>query len=414
MSFLESTRSQFEDLTGRASAGEHGFRASAWSSFERMGLPDRKTESWKYSNLAALTSREWRLAAGGAADLGPISELTARWRDRFDIAVLLDGTFRPELSYLSSAGYQFEPLSFEALSVPTPEDGWTALSMAVATAGFLLRVTGTTAKPLLIVNHVARGWSSGVHQIVIAKGASLVLAELHLGGSETLRSDAIDVRVEEGGKLEWLRVQREDESSRYFSDAVIDLAGDAVLNSVSLQAGALWARAGLRVELSGEGGDAHASGLVFAGGNQHVDQRVQMRHRVARTSSSQLFKSVLKDRARGVLNGKIHIDRQAQQVASSQYNHALLIGSGAEADTKPELEIYADDVKANHGASVGRMDEDKIFYLTSRGIPRVEAQQMLSQAFVGDVLMKLRSPILAAFARQQIGALLPAFLGADL
>jgi Fe-S cluster assembly protein SufD len=119
----------------------------------------------------------------------------------------------------------------------------------------------------------------------------------------------------------------------------------------------------------------------------------------------------LKDSARGVLNGKIVIERDAQKVVSSQLNHNLLLSKTAEADTKPELEIYADDVKANHGASVGRMDEEKLFYLMSRGIPRSQAQEMLAHAFVGDVLMKIDTPLLYQFADENVRGWLPDFMG---
>jgi Fe-S cluster assembly protein SufD len=127
------------------------------------------------------------------------------------------------------------------------------------------------------------------------------------------------------------------------------------------------------------------------------------------SESSQLFKGVLKDTARGVLNGKIYIAKDAQKVSSMQLNHNLLLSKGAEADTKPELEIYADDVKANHGASIGRLDEDKVFYLMSRGIPRALAQQMLAHAFVGDVLMKIGPRLLRRFADACVHGWLPDF-----
>ena len=115
------------------------------------------------------------------------------------------------------------------------------------------------------------------------------------------------------------------------------------------------------------------------------------------------------DQARGVVNGKIHIAANAQEVASAQLNHALLLSPGAEADIKPELEIYADNVKANHGASIGRPDEDKLFYLESRGIRPIEARQMLARAFVNDVLMKIESRDLRALAGDRVASWLPAF-----
>jgi len=133
---------------------------------------------------------------------------------------------------------------------------------------------------------------------------------------------------------------------------------------------------------------------------------------VGHTVSSQLFKGILKDRARGVLNGKIYIGPKAQKVASSQLNHNLLLSPTAEADTKPELEIYADDVKANHGATVGRMDGEKLFYLLSRGLPLHESRQMLARAFVDEVLMKIASRSSRQFVQSRMESLLRDFLEA--
>jgi Fe-S cluster assembly protein SufD len=177
-----------------------------------------------------------------------------------------------------------------------------------------------------------------------------------------------------------------------------------------LNSGALWARTSLRADTDGIEAEATVSGITFARGKQHNDQRILVNHFCADTRSSQLFKGVLKDQSRGVVNGKIYIAQDAQEVVSSQLNHALLLSPGAEADIKPELEIYADDVKANHGASIGRLDQDKVFYLVSRGIRRHQAQQMLAHAFVTDVLMKIESRELRALADERVNGWLPAFI----
>jgi Fe-S cluster assembly protein SufD len=156
-----------------------------------------------------------------------------------------------------------------------------------------------------------------------------------------------------------------------------------------LNFGGKWHRNAIRVNIGGEGAQAHLNGLTLGAGQQHFDQRVVVQHSVGQSESTQLFKGVLQDQAKSTLNGKIFIAKDAQKVASQQYNHNLLLSTGAEANSKPELEVYADDVKANHGATVGQMDTAKLFYLESRGIPREQAKQLLAQAFCSDVLMKV-------------------------
>ena len=294
-------------------------------------------------------------------------------------------------------------------------DGFISLCAAVNHGGYELRIArGTHAeKPLLIVHSSPDGrqWTPTVNQIRVGAKARLQLAELFVGaGGEYWRTDISEVQLENGAELSWVRVQEEGPAAVFFGEVQVHLAADARLDVTQLNCGAAWMRNSLKVKIAGERAEAQINGLSFGRTQQHIDQRVRVEHLAPNTNSSQLFKGILRDQARGVLNGKIYIAKNAQKVNSSQLNHNILLGAGAEADTKPELEIYADDVKANHGASVGRLDEEKLFYFLSRGIPRSQARQMLARAFVGDVLMKVADPSLRELLSGRVDGWLPDFI----
>jgi Fe-S cluster assembly protein SufD len=276
------------------------------------------------------------------------------------------------------------------------EDGFVGLSAALSRPVVRLTVPNgiRVLRPVMILHaQVGEGsWDSGYFEITIGESATLNVVDLYRGDGVYLRTEVARATVAEAGRLNWQRVQNESGQASHFSDVGVKLTAGAQLWLTQVNSGANWSRNTLRADVDGAEAEAHLLGLSFGKDQQHIDQRVVVNHHSSHTSSSQLFKGVLAGRSRGVLNGKIYIAPDAQKVSSRQMNHNILVGSGAEADTKPELEIYADDVKANHGASVGRIDGDKLFYLESRGIPRAEAERLLVEAFAADVVMKVPVP----------------------
>ncbi len=411
MNFSEGLEAQYKDaLIKSEGAEERAFREHAWAQFARLGLPDRKNEAWKYSSIAGLTRSAWPLAPASLDIPDSALELISKWKARFEVLIVINGEPR------GMAPEGVSVLNFSTRDRIEYEDGWIGLSAALARPGFELRV-GRNVKlerPLLVA-HVQTGeraLSPSLHRVLIADGASAEIAEVFLGESaDYFRSTITVADLGAGARLEWLRVQYEDSAANHFSETQCQLGEGAKLFQAQINGGAAWSRSTLRAEIHGEGAEAHIGGLTFARSAQHCDQRVEIRHLAPNTVSQQLFKGVLKDRARGVLNGKIYIAKGAQKVLSSQLNHNLLLTPMAEADTKPELEIFADDVKANHGASVGKLDEDKVFYLMSRGITRADARHMLAEAFVADVLMKIPGAASRALAEASVARILPDFAG---
>jgi Fe-S cluster assembly protein SufD len=417
MNFAGRAETQFKQLIAGVAGGEKTFRQEAWDRYAQLGLPARKSEAWKYTTLNTANWDAWDLSPNTAVPVGAstlpavANQLISTWGQEFSLVLTVNGALRADLSTLDSR-YML-PLDFDALKL-NYADGWSGLASALARPGFALDIPSgeRVEKPVLIVHAQtsASSWSPSVNHIRLGAGASLELAEIHVGvDAPYLRSEMVLCELGVGASLSWARIQQEEVSPMHFSEVQARLAADASLNLTQLHGGSAWCRSSLRAEILGERASAHLSGLTFARGRQHIDQRVEVRHAKGFSESAQLFKGVLKDFARGVLNGKILIERDAQKVSSIQMNHNLLLSPTAEANTKPELEIYADDVKANHGASIGRLDEAKVFYLMSRGISRALAQQMLAHAFVGDVLMKISSLPLRRFADACVKSWLPEF-----
>jgi len=405
MSLLTSAKQQFDRLLPHGPPAEQSSRQEAWRRMETLGLPGRKTETWKYISLAPLEKRAWDLGQRGVASLSPEwNKRLSLWAKDFDVAVQVNGRYQPHLSQVDPA----VKISMAGLAAFSGEDGFASLSLAVAEPGMRVEVAAGVkpARALLILRfQESSGWVSTCNEIAVGDGASLRVAEMFAGAEAPyLRTQLMAVRLGAKAELTWVRRQNESPQSFHFNDTHVRLAADSRLHFTQLSSGGQWSRGQMRVDLTGANGEAHVQGLTFAGGEQHFDQRIVLNHTHGSTTSSQLFKGVFRDSAKGALNGKIYIARDAQKVSSMQMNHNLLLSSQAEANTKPELEIYADDVKANHGATVGRLDEEKMFYLRSRGMKAADAERVLSEAFVKDVFMKIPDADLRRFTEAGYGA----------
>ncbi|MCB0384404.1 MAG: Fe-S cluster assembly protein SufD, partial [Bdellovibrionales bacterium] len=222
----------------------------------------------------------------------------------------------------------------------------------------------------------------------IGAGSSVTITEGFVGDPETrsLTNSVTSLRVAEGAKVRHFKVQLENPISYHLSFVRASLAELADVRFLQVASGARLSRQELHCDIVGPQAFVRADAVYLVDGQGHVDLRTEINHRFEKGSSHQLIKGIAADKSRAVFNGKILIQEGAQQVDSSQLSKTLLLSNTAEVDAKPELEIYADDVKATHGATVGQLDEEQIFYLVSRGIPRGAAETLLAQGFTGEVL----------------------------
>jgi Fe-S cluster assembly protein SufD len=264
---------------------------------------------------------------------------------------------------------------------------------------------GGTIELLALVTHASRPIAFHPrHVLRLAAGARLTLIETSLGpaGARYLHNPVFDIRVAEGAALSHVRVQREGRAGFQLSTVLANVAAGGTYDNFTLNAGARLVRNEIHVALNGPGAAAHMNGAQLVGDGQHADTTTFLDHAAPDCPSRQTYKTVLAGRSRGVFQGKILVRQAAQRTDGYQMNQALLLSEQAEIDSKPQLEIYADDVKCSHGATVGALDENQLFYLRARGIPAEEARAMLVQAFLVEAVEGVTDPLAQAALAEAI------------
>ena len=406
----------FREFAARAGAGEPAWvarlREGAFGRFEELGFPTTDDEDWKYTNVATLARRAFQPAAPDAA--GPEPAAVAPFvseEARRSSLVFVDGTFSPSLSSLEAlpqglvaedlgaalAGEHGEVL-WEHLGRLLGEggDAFTALNTAFVGGGAFLRVPAglavETPVQLLFLNTRGGGAAFPRVLVVAERDSRLDLIETYasLGDEEYFTGAVVEVFVGEGARVTHYKVQ--DEGGRAFhvasTCAEVSRAGAYELTTVTL--GAQLSRHGIEAILGGEGAECRVDGLYIVGTGQHADTHSLIDHREPHCASRQNYKGILDGKSRAVFNGRVYVHEGARQTDAQQSNKNLLLSADARVDTKPQLEIYNDDVKCAHGATVGQLDEEELFYLLSRGLHPDLARNLLTYGFAEEVIKGIR------------------------
>ncbi|MCI4665550.1 MAG: SufD family Fe-S cluster assembly protein [Neomegalonema sp.] len=396
-----------------APSGLNIARAAAAEQFAAAGAPVRRDEYWRFTDPARLTAPRPAASPGAVAGAAgnPFSDVDAA------TAVFVAGQFRPDLSDdLSVAGLEIATLgqgapdwassligALESRAQAPVERPLATLTAAAATDGVALRAVGKAAKPLHI-QHLAA--SDGVAAfraaVMIEEGAEATILESGPGGIRHL--SLIEAQIAKGGALDHLRSQTAPnlkEAATHLFGAVAD---GGVLKSFTLSA-ANSAEQLFRNEtvlwLDGDDVSAHVAGGVVGTGEATIDNTLFLTHRALRGESRQVFKTVLADEAKAVFQGKILVEQAAQKTDGYQISQGVILGERAAIMAKPELEIYADDVKCSHGSTTGALDESALFYLRSRGVPRQAAEAMLIEAFLEEAIEEISDPALQEAMRAE-------------
>ena len=240
----------------------------------------------------------------------------------------------------------------------------------------------------------------GQHQnlrltIILDDGAHATVIERHTGTGAYWKNMSTEIMLGEGARFNHIRIQDDDTEAVQTNMVHIRMERDAHLNSFSLNMGGKLTRHDIHAVLNGSGIECHLNGINLLGGKQHGDTTIIMEHTAPHCMSNQFYRTILNDAATGVFQGKVHVHKEAQKTDGYQLSNTLLLSPKADMNTKPELEIYADDVKCSHGATTGQLDEEPLFYLRSRGLSEAEARMMLVQAFVDEVVDKITDETIA-------------------
>jgi Fe-S cluster assembly protein SufD len=377
-------------------------RRAAETRAQAQGLPSRRDEAWKYTDLAALGVAGFPVAGPDAGEMPAVPGLANAVRIVLvngALAHLPEGIAGLAVDRLDGQGQAGVVQAHLGRAIPGDSKSLAAMNGALFTDGVVLRVTGVVAQPIEILSYGrAVDGALAFHPrclVVVEENAQATLFERHLGQGRTFSNSVVEVSLAEGASLTHYVLQDEGPDAVHVGTLGVSLAAGAVYAGVLAQTGARLARREVHTALCGEDASFSLDGAYLGRGRQHIDNTTFVTHAAPGGASRQVFKGVLDDHARGVFQGSVLVERGAQRTNAHQLSKSLLLSAHAEMDGKPELEIYADDVKCGHGCTVGDIDEDALFYLRARGIGEAEARRLLIEAFLVDVLDRIDLPAVA-------------------
>jgi Fe-S cluster assembly protein SufD len=383
-------------------------REAAVAGFERLGFPSTKLEEWRYTPIGPIAEKPFALAADGLvkADGG----LAAGLAEGPALAVSVNGRFAPHLSLLEALPKGLQLSSLEAALAANPglvepyltrlapidKQPFTALNTAFLGDGVVLFIAPHTVidTPIeVLFVSVAEGKPTVSHPrflIVAGESSQVRILERYVGSGATFTNAVTEVVLGANAVIDHYKVQEESTQGFHIGSMYLHGARSGNFSSHSLSFGGAIVRNEVVAVLDGEGIDCTLNGLYLAGGKQLIDNHTTIDHAQPHCGSHEVYKGILMDQARAVFNGKIVVRIDAQKTDAKQTNKALLLSDDASINTKPQLEIFANDVKCTHGAAIGQLDEDAVFYLRSRGLSFEEARAMLIHAFASDILNRVK------------------------
>jgi Fe-S cluster assembly protein SufD len=393
-------------------------RAHGMARFESLGFPTTKNEDWHFTSVAPITERTFRTAMtskAGVSSEGSTAGMVARADlQRFTFGqpawhslVFVNGEFSDNLSSFAGLGGKVRVSSLASAihsGVGRPErhlgkiaafdtHAFTALNSAFIRDGAFIELQpdAVVDQPIHLI-FVSEGQGESISHprnlIVAAQNSRATIIESYICIRDTpyFTNAVTEISLGEGARLDHYKIQRESEKSFHVGTTQIRQARDSQLHSFSFAVGGSLARTNIYTTLEGNAATCTLNGLYLADGTQHIDNQTSIEHIAPNCPSHEIYKGVLDGRSHGVFNGKVYVHPEAQKTDGKQSNNNLLLSPTARVDTKPQLEIFADDVKCTHGATVGRLDALAMFYLNSRGIGPETARTLLTYAFAADVL----------------------------
>jgi len=405
---LEQYQSKLENTSG---AWLKAFRQKSFDQWATMAMPTQRDEEWKYLSLADVVNRRFQIATRHQL---VEDKQFANYRDKNDInIVLVNGVLWGELSDLKilPLGLTISPLNAalahphaeiqDTISKLTPNDtkAFLWMNQALFLDGVYIQVAkNAVIEPLVHIIHVTSGVAPDTIVfprtfISVGEGAQVNILESYIGFEPVpyLSNAVTDMRIAENAVVGYCRAQAESHQAIHIGTTRIWQEKASSLDSFSFNHGGTLTRNNLSILIKGEGTNTIMNGLYGLDGNQQVDNHTLLDIQFPNCTAYQLYKGLLNGASRAIFNGKIYVHAIAQKTNAYQLNKHLLLGKQARVDTKPQLEIFADDVKCTHGATIGQLSQDEIFYLQSRCIPAQMAIQLLSKGFIDDILNTIKN-----------------------
>jgi Fe-S cluster assembly protein SufD len=413
--FASSLRADFELLAKRGERRLRPLREAAFARFTELGLPTTLNEEWKYTSLAPLAQVLFEAAPNGELT-GPTPAQLDRLAggppgDGVVRLVFVDGHYRPELSSRAATHGRAFIGSLATALAERPDlvqrelarhadhqgDALVALNTAFIEDGAFIslpegEVLQAPIQLLFVSTAPGEGQTATVSQprnlIVAGAGSQATIVETYAGLFDNVywTNAVTEVVLGEGARLEHTKVQEESARAFHLAQLHVHHGRNSRFTSHSIALGAALARNEVRTLLASEGSECTLNGLYMASGKQHLENRTLIDHQSPHCTSRELYKGVLDGHSRGVFSGRVLVRMDAQKTDARQTNRNLLLSDDALVNTKPQLEIFADDVKCAHGAAVGKLDEDALFYLRSRGLGLEAARSLLTYAFASEMV----------------------------
>lgn len=377
-------------------------------SLKSIDMPTTRAEAWKYTRVAKLAKTEY------TNDVDSISNLTPYLIDKNAVTfVFVNGHFSVQLSDQDiPSGVTCKNLSacskatLDKSQLEVDSEIFNALNTAYLTDGMWIDIAPKTIlKDPIQVIHIVKG----VNQIsnfrtVITAGAfsetSIIQGFFSEDAKQTFTNSVSEIFVEENAHLILNKVQFEGETSSHISTEQIDQGKNSTFTINTVTLNGLLVRNNLNIAVNGQNCTSNLNGTYLLKGKQHVDNHTVVDHRVANCNSNELYKGVIDDKATAVFNGKVFVRKDAQKINAFQSNGNVLLTDTATVNSKPELEIYADDVKCSHGSTTGQLDEEAVFYLRARGLSEKSARKLIVSAFIGEVLEKIEDDNVTDFVQK--------------
>lgn len=428
--FATAAISEFDAVAAQLPGAGTGLleplRRAALARLEADGFPTRKNERWKYTDVTPLLKREYT-----PAPLASAPEAFFEGVQRFELdchrIVFVNGRYQSNLSDDVTGRVRVRPLVEALESSPDlvrgalasrvdSADAFTALNTAYLHDGVFIELDANAVLEIplhlifLSAKHAAAPIAANPRVVVsLGENSEACLLESHLGleGAANFTNLVTDVSLARGARLRHLRLVEAADEEFHVANILARVSRDARYGNHQVCLGGRLVRNDVRVDLVEQNAETELNGFVLADGTEHVDNHLEVRHLAARTNSKQCYRAVLDGRSRAVFNGKVYVASGAQKIDAEQASNNLLLSKLAEIDTKPELEIYADDVKCSHGATVGQLDETMLFYLRSRGIDAETARSLLIYAFADDVIRRVGVPEIRAHVEDAVLGRLP-------
>ncbi|MEP7211743.1 MAG: Fe-S cluster assembly protein SufD [Acidobacteriota bacterium] len=337
-------------------ADQRELRGKAFAAYSAAGFPSVKNEDWKYTNVAPIGNENW-IMARALPDAQPLDG---------DFAALA-GKFNFGRNGFAALNLAFS--EFVCVRIPKETVVEVPIEISFAASG------GTAVFP---------------HVLVIAEaGSKATIVESYAGREKSFTNVAVQIVIEENANLTHYRVQKESPEAFNIGTTEVSVGRGSLYNATNINLGGAISRHDIDVKFTDEGGEVFVDGLYMLNGSQHSDTHSIIDHLVPNCISHQSYKGVLNDRSRGVFNGKVFVRENAHGTNAEQSNKNLLLSNDARVDTKPQLEIFNDDVKCSHGATVGQLEEEELFYLLTRGLPDSLARNLLTYGFAEEIIRKI-------------------------